>query len=57
MAIHGTNAVIGAYNDDDKGLGSGSAYVFSETSPGNWAQVAKLLASDGAAGDRVRLFY
>ena len=57
MVIHGTNVVIGARYDADLGANSGSAYVFSETSPGKWAQVAKLLASDGAVDDYVRLFY
>ena len=55
--MHGTNAVIGAYFDDDLGSDSGTAYVFSETSPGNWVEVQKLLASDGAAYEEVRLFY
>ena len=39
--------------DDDKGTQSGSAYVFSESSPGNWIEVKKLVASDGDPGDEV----
>ena len=52
VAISGDTAVIGASKDDDSGSGSGSAYVF-ERDPltGSWSKLAKLLASDGAAGD------
>ncbi|MHC4675134.1 MAG: hypothetical protein ACYTBZ_21830, partial [Planctomycetota bacterium] len=42
--------VIGAHKDDDNGYDSGSAYVFRYDGA-NWAQEAKLLASDGAADD------
>ena len=42
--------IVGAHDDDDKGENSGSAYVFRDTGAG-WDQVAKLTASDGAAGD------
>ncbi|RZB38447.1 MAG: hypothetical protein SRB2_00195 [Desulfobacteraceae bacterium Eth-SRB2] len=47
-------AVIGAWADDDAGVSSGSAYVFTRvfTDDGiNWEQQAKLLAADGASGD------
>jgi methionine-rich copper-binding protein CopC len=44
--------VVGAYLDDDKGDGSGSAYVFEKNSTGQYEQVIKLVASDGAADDR-----
>ena len=48
----GTPAVIiGALNDDDNGVDSGSAYVFTRDGSGNWNQAAKLTASDGVAGD------
>jgi len=46
--------VVGAYADDDKGSGSGSAYVFemSDSSDAtSWTQKAKLTAKDGAASD------
>jgi len=43
-------AVIGAPGDDDLGGGAGAAYVF-ERFGGTWAEVAKLTAADGAAGD------
>lgn len=50
---NGEIAIIGAYCDDDNGANSGSAYVFSRNNGGvdNWGEVAKLTASDGAAGD------
>ena len=53
--MSGTVALIGANGDDDAGPDSGSAYMFSETTPGVWTQVAKLTAGDGAAGDLVRV--
>lgn len=48
LAIHGDVIVIGATGDDDNGTDSGSAYLFDATSG---QQIAKLLATDGAAGD------
>ncbi len=44
--------IVGAFGDDDSGTNSGSAYIYRFNSglPG-WVQEAKLLASDGAAGD------
>jgi len=50
VAISGDTAVVGAYNDDDKGSNSGSAYVFVRSGD-TWTQQAKLLASDSAAYD------
>ncbi len=50
VAISGTTVLVGAFNDDDKGAGSGSAYVFVRQ--GNvWTQQAKLVAMDGVAFD------
>ena len=49
-SLSGDTAVIGAYYDDDNGIDSGSAYVFTRTGT-TWTQQAKLLPSDGAAGD------
>ncbi|MCB9914179.1 MAG: FG-GAP repeat protein [Planctomycetes bacterium] len=49
-ALSGTRLVVGAYQDDDKGFNSGSAYVF-EWNGASWVETAKLTASDGAAGD------
>jgi len=39
---------VGARNDDDNGVDSGAAYLFSVTTG---AQTAKLVPADGAAGD------
>lgn len=50
VALSGDQALIGAFLDDDLGADSGSAYVF-ERVEGEWTQVQKLTASDGAAGD------
>ena len=49
--MDGDTAVAGALFDDDNGSQSGAAYVFTRES-GVWSQSAKLIASDGAAGDR-----
>jgi hypothetical protein len=50
VSVDGDSALIGADWDDDNGVDSGSAYVFTRTGT-IWTQQAKLLASDGAAGD------
>ncbi|MFC1981249.1 FG-GAP repeat protein [Chloroflexota bacterium] len=54
VSISGDTLVVGAYQDDDNGSDSGSAYVFARNQGGadNWGQVAKLIASDGAEDDR-----
>ena len=56
VSIDGSTIVIGAHGDDDKGSGSGSAYVFRRDTPGylgsGWTQLAKLTADDVAAGDQ-----
>lgn len=51
VAVSGDTVIVGSPRDDDKGNGSGSAYVF--TSAGNWSQKAKLTASDGAEADQL----
>ena len=48
VGISGNTAIVGAYRDDDNGIESGSAYLFDATTG---TQRAKLLPSDGAAGD------
>jgi len=48
--IDGDAAIIGAYRDDDKGMDSGSAYVYLYNGT-NWVEETKLLASDGANDD------
>jgi hypothetical protein len=50
VSLDGDTVLIGAPFDDDNGIDSGSAYVFTHTGT-TWTQQAKLLASDGAAGD------
>jgi hypothetical protein len=49
--ISDDTVIVGAYQDDDGGLTSGSAYYFKQNSLGSWHQVSKLTASDDAAGD------
>jgi len=51
VAIDVNTALIGAYKDDVNGSNSGSAYIFRFDGE-NWVEEAKLLASDGANGDR-----
>jgi len=53
VGIDGSTAITGAFQNDDNGLDSGSAYLF-DTSTG--AQIAKLLPNDGAAGDHFGYF-
>ena len=48
VAISGTTAIVGARMDDDNGIDSGSAYLFDITTG---QQIAKLLPNDGEAGD------
>ncbi|MCK4901925.1 MAG: FG-GAP repeat protein, partial [Thermoplasmatales archaeon] len=49
VSISGDYAIIEA-SSDDNGFDSGSAYIFKREST-SWTEQAKLLASDGAAGD------
>jgi hypothetical protein len=52
--VDGTTAGVGAWLEDGPGgADSGAAYVFERDAggPGAWGQVAKLVASDGAAND------
>ncbi len=50
VSISGDTAIVGARLNDDVPNDSGSAYVFEKVA-GTWTQVAKLTASDAAAGD------
>ena len=52
VSADGSVLAVGAFNDDDKGVNSGSAYVFTRSASNTWIQTTKLLASDGAANDR-----
>ncbi len=49
LALHQEVAVVGAQQDDDRGVDSGSIYVFSRTGT-IWFSMQKLTADDGAAG-------
>jgi hypothetical protein len=53
VSISGNTVAVGAHFDDDNGFNSGSVYVFErdEGGAGNWGQVTKLTASDGAEVD------
>ncbi|MCK9516995.1 MAG: FG-GAP repeat protein [Ottowia sp.] len=46
----GNTTIVGAYQDDDNGSNSGSAYIFTKSGV-TWTQQAKLVPSDGAGGD------
>ncbi len=51
VSLSGDTAIVNAVFDDDAGTDSGSAYIFERDALGNWSEVAKLTASDGAPGD------
>jgi RHS repeat-associated protein len=51
VSVSGEFAVVGAWNDDDEGAESGSAYIF-EREGSVWTQKSKLKASDSAEKDR-----
>jgi len=51
VSISGDYAIVGAERDSDNGLFSGSAYIFKRDAMGNWNEVQKLIASDGAFRD------
>jgi len=53
VAISGDIAVVGALYNDHSATDGGSAYVFyrDQGGPNAWGEVAKLVASDAAAGD------
>ncbi len=50
VSCFGDRALVGAYGDDDAGLGAGAAYVFVRDGSA-WSQDAKLTAGDGTDGD------
>ena len=54
VAVDGDTVVVGAPWDDDNGLYSGSAYLFTKPSSGGWAtatETVKLTPSDGTGAD------
>ena len=48
--LEGDTLVVGARKDDQRGIDAGAVYVFTRTGTA-WSQQAKLMASDGEAGD------
>ncbi|ETR65780.1 MAG: hypothetical protein OMM_13724, partial [Candidatus Magnetoglobus multicellularis str. Araruama] len=48
VSISGDYALIGAYGEDQKGSGSGAAYIFNRQGT-QWVQTNKLMAPDGAS--------
>ena len=52
VSLDGDTALIGAAKDDEKGLYSGSAYIF-RFDGSQWAEETKLLASDGQEDDQL----
>ena len=50
VAIDADTAVVGSIRNDENGEDAGAAYVYQRDG-GAWALSAKLMASDGAAGD------
>jgi hypothetical protein len=50
VAADGDTLLVGAYGDDDLGLGAGAVYVFTRTGD-TWVQSQKLFASNGADAD------
>lgn len=56
VAISGETIVVGSFLDDNGGgIDAGAAYVFVRNGT-TWSQQARLVASDGAAGDRFGTF-
>lgn len=51
VAVSGSVILVGAYLDDELGLGAGAAYVF-ERIGGSWIETQRLTASDGTLDDR-----
>ena len=50
-AIHGDYLVVGAYDDDDNGMDSGSIYVFKRDGT-NWVEQERHTASDASIYDK-----
>ena len=51
VALSADTALVGAIHNDDHGISSGSAYVFTRSGT-TWTEQAKLLPGDGSPGDR-----
>ncbi|WP_432798337.1 FG-GAP repeat protein [Poriferisphaera sp. WC338] len=48
VGVSGNHAIVGAFHNDENGLGSGAAYIFNATTG---QQIHKLAADDAAADD------
>ena len=46
VGINGDTAIVGAWQQDEKGNGAGAAYVFRQQQDGKWVNEAKLTARD-----------
>lgn len=52
VSIDGNRALIGAYKANEPGVADiGEAYIFEYSGVSGWVQTARLLSSDGTAGD------
>ncbi len=51
LFLKGNTLAIGAYNDDDGGIDSGSAYIFHQQDDNSWIQTKKITAPDAAELD------
>lgn len=49
-SLSGDTALVGAWHSDERGLDSGSAYLFREVG-GVWQQIAELVGDDTISGD------
>jgi hypothetical protein len=56
VAISGDTAIVGAGLADAAGTDSGAAYIFRDDGTGNWVEIDKLVASDGAPNDYFGLY-
>jgi len=52
VALRGDRALVGAIRGDAAAFDSGAAYLFERQANGEWLEVARLSAADGAGGDR-----
>jgi hypothetical protein len=52
VGISGDTAVVGVRLDDDGFTSTGSAWIWKRQPDGEWVEAGKLLANDGASGDR-----
>ncbi len=49
VGVWKNHVIVGAWNDDERGEASGSAYIYAKNSTGWWDQVAKLAPQDVVA--------